>query len=177
VLRIRTLTSEERETIDRLAAARCAPARTVERARIVQLAAAGRRVPAIAQTLHVTEATVRLWLKRFNAQGLPGLKDAPRSGHPATYTSEQVGAVIAAAVTNPRTLGMPFGAWTLDRLTAYLHEQKGIAMKRSRLDEILIAEGLRWRKDETWFGERVDPQFAEKRGPSPRSTPNPPPTV
>jgi hypothetical protein len=36
-------------------------------------------------------------------------------------------------------------------------------MQRSRSDELLIAEGLRWRKHETWFGERVDPAFAEKR--------------
>jgi hypothetical protein len=58
----------------------------------------------------------------------------------------------------------------LDRLEAYLNEQKGIAMKRSRIGEVLIAEGLRWRQQETWFGERVDPAFAEKRGVSPRST-------
>jgi hypothetical protein len=35
-------------------------------------------------------------------------------------------------------------------------------MKRTRIDELLLAEGLRWRSQETWFGERVDPQFAEK---------------
>jgi hypothetical protein len=35
---------------------------------------------------------------------------------------------------------------------------------RSRISELLIAEGLRWRKPETWFGERVDPDFAAKRG-------------
>ena len=43
-------------------------------------------------------------------------------------------------------------------------------MQRSRIDEILLHEGLRWRKHETWFGERVDPAFAEKRGRSRRST-------
>jgi transposase len=59
----------------------------------------------------------------------------------------------------------------LDRLAAYLHEHKGIAMQRSRIDEILLQEGLRWRKHETWFGERVDPAFAERRGASRRSTP------
>src|ERR671917_26409 len=42
---------------------------------------------------------------------------------------------------------------------------------RRRIDEILLAEGLRWRRQETWFGERVDPEFAEKRGGSRRSTP------
>src|SRR4029079_13998162 len=45
------------------------------------------------------------------------------------------------------------------------------AVKRTRIDEILVAEGLRWRKQETWFGERVDPGFAAKRGRSSGSTP------
>jgi hypothetical protein len=49
-------------------------------------------------------------------------------------------------------------------LAAYLHEAKGVLMKRSRISDVLVAEGLRWRKQEAWFGERVDPQFAEKRG-------------
>jgi transposase len=74
-------------------------------------------------------------------------------------------------------LGLPFASWTLDRLEAYLNEQKGIAIKRSRIDELLLSEGLRWRKQETWFGERVDPEFAEKRGPSPNSTKHRPPAA
>ena len=65
---------------------------------------------------------------------------------------------------------MPFGSWTLDRLQAYLSEHKGIGIKRTRIDEILVAEGLRWRKQETWFGQRVDPEFVEKRGRSKNST-------
>ena len=53
----------------------------------------------------------------------------------------------------------------------YLTEQHGLAMKRSRADAILVAEGVRWRTQETWFGERVDPEFAQKRGRSSSSTP------
>jgi transposase len=114
----------------------------------------------------MSDAAVRLWIKRFNAHGLEGLKDAPRSGRPPTYTPEQVAEVLAAALTDPQTLGLPFGSWTLDRLASYLHEQRGIPMQRSRIDELLVREGLRWRTQETWFGERVDPQFAAKRGKS-----------
>src|SRR3954447_14794528 len=79
--------------------------------------------------------------------------------------------VDAETLTDPRRLGLPFAAWTLDRLAAYLLEHKGIAMRRSRMDEILLKEGLRWRRQETWFGARVDPEFAEKRGGSRVSTP------
>jgi hypothetical protein len=48
-------------------------------------------------------------------------------------------------------------------LVAHLSEQ-GIAMRRSRISEIFIQEGLKWRHEETWFGMRVDPDFAQKRG-------------
>src|SRR5215204_3700696 len=52
--------------------------------------------------------------------------------------------------------------WNLDRLTAYLQEQQRLAIGRKRIGEILRAEGMRWRTQETWFGERVDPDFAAK---------------
>ena len=78
---------------------------------------------------------------------------------PTMHSPEEVAVAIATALTAPRRLNLPFAAWTLDRLAAYLHEQKGIAMKRSRIDEILLQEGLRWRKQETWFGARVDPEL------------------
>jgi transposase len=165
-LTVRPLTSEEAARLERLAHSRTAPARAVERARIVWEAHQGARVPVITARLGVCAATVRLWLRRFNAQGLAGLADAPRAGRPATYTAEEVGELIAASLTAPQELGLPFARWTLDRLATYLHEHKGIAVKRSRLGEILQAEGLRWRQQERWFGERPDPAFAAKRGPS-----------
>jgi transposase len=169
-LRLRSLTDEETAELRQLARARTAPARTVERAQIVWRSSQGQRVPAIAEELRLCKATVRQWLKRFNDHGLAGLQDEPRPGPPKTYTPAQVSELIAAVLSKPQDLGLPFACWTLDRLVAYLSEQKGITMKRSRIDEILIAEGLRWRQQETWFGERVDPDFAAKRGPSFAST-------
>jgi transposase len=170
VLRVRTMTWDERDEIERLAKARTAPARTVERARIVLLSRYGDSVAEIAEKLVIGEATVRLWLHRFNREGVKGLADQPRAGRPATYTPEQIGEVIATGLTDPQDLGLPFGCWTLDRLAAYLNEERGIPIKRSRIGEILIAEGLRWRTEETWFGARPDPAFAAKRGRSSRST-------
>jgi transposase len=167
------MTAEEEQTIRQLAHSRTASVRTAERARIIWQAHQGQRVPAIATALGLNPNTVRGWLKRFNAQGLSGLADAPRSGPPPTYSREQVGTVVATALTNPKDLSLPFGAWTLDRLEAYLNEQRGIAIKRTRIDDVLRAEGLRWRRQETWFGKRPDPDFAAKRGPSKRSTPSP----
>jgi transposase len=172
MLRVRSMTVAEAEMIWRWSQSRTEPARRVERARILACAAAGQRVPAIATELRLDAGTVRHWLKRFNAKGLPGLEDEPRVGRPPTYSAEIVGTVVQAALTDPQELGLPFGSWTLDRLEAHLNERVGIPIKRSRIDDLLRAEGLRWRTQETWFGKRVDPAFAEKRGSSNASTPS-----
>ena len=86
-----------------------------------------------------------------------------RSGCPPTYSAEERSAVIAAALSRPAELDLPFASWTLDRLVVHLGEQ-GVGMRRSRVSEILLAEGLKWRQEETGFGARVDPDFTRKRG-------------
>lgn len=176
-LTLRPLTADETQTVRELAHSRTVEARLRDRARICWLASHGHSVAAIQADLGVSDGMVRLWITRFNADGLAGLRDRRRGGRPATYPPEQVGVLIAASLTDPQALGLPFASWTLDRLAAYLQEAHGIAMKRSRIGEILQREGLRWRQQETWFGERPDPAFAEKRGPSSVSTPPRPRTV
>ena len=167
---LRELTSEEQRSLEQLARSRTASTRLVERARILVAAASGCGATVIAHQLGVCRPTVYTWIHRFNEHGLAGLGDQPRAGRPHTYTAEQRAEVIATALTDPQKLGLPFACWTLDRLQIYLNEQKAIPIKRSRIDEILLEEGLRWRHQETWFGERVDPDFAAKRGRSRNST-------
>ncbi|HKB47083.1 MAG TPA: helix-turn-helix domain-containing protein [Ktedonobacterales bacterium] len=176
-LQIQAHSADDREAVARLARSRTAQARQVERAKVVLAALDGEGVGAIAARVQLSPATVYLWLHRYEQQGLAGLADQPRRGRPPTSPREQVSTIIATALTDPQTLGQAYSAWTLDRLVAYLAEHQGIAMKRSRLDELLLAEGLRWRKQETWFGERVDPECAEKRGRSSSSTPPPLPAA
>ena len=169
-LQLRAVTDEERQAVMQLAHSRTAPARAVERGRVVAAALDGETVEEIAVRLRLSRNTAYLWLHRFAQQGVAGLTDRGRSGRPRTYPGEQVGEIVATARTKPKTLGLPFASWTLDRLVAYLAEQKGITMPRSRLDAVLLSAGLRWRQAEAWFGERVDPDFAAKRGRSSRST-------
>jgi transposase len=170
-IRVRELTDDEAETVKRWAHSRTEPTRRVERAKLVWLSHAGKLVPAIAEELHLDAKTVRAWLKRFNAQGLAGLKMQP--GPDARHVYARGGRRgDCRRLDQPQATGLPFASWTLDRLETYLNEVQGIPIKRTRIDDILLDEGLRWRKQETWFGERVDPEFAEKRGSSAGSTPS-----
>ena len=168
-LRVRAVSEEERAKLERTARSRTAGAGLVRRAQIVGHALEGLKAPEIGARMGLCGATVRHWLKRFNARGLQGLNEDVRTGRPPTYSAEQRSAAINTALTRPADLGLPFASWTLDRLVAHLAEQ-GIAMRRSRISEIFIQEGLKWRHEETWFGARVDPEFARKRGRSSSST-------
>lgn len=167
-LQLRPLSEEETRVIRKLARSHTASVRLVERAKIIQLASEGKTIPQIIGELNLASNTVRKWFKRFEDQGLAGLEDEPRPGAPSRYTPENKALVLQAARTRPSDLGLPYGSWTVERLATYIQEQLGVPMKKTRIFEILQDEGLRWRKQETWFGERLDPDFAKKRGPSKR---------
>jgi transposase len=174
---MRALTDEEARVITKLAHSQTAAMRLVERARIIELASQGNTIPQIIAKTGNASGMVRKWFTRFSELGLAGLEDAPRSGAPSRYTPEAKAQVIQVARTRPQDLGLAYASWTFERLTTYVREQMGIRMKKTRIFEILHEEGLRWRKQETWFGERLDPEFAQKRGPSRRSAPQHPQPV
>lgn len=141
--RVHSLNDDEFTFVEHLAASRTTPARQVERAQTVWQPYPGSSVTAIADHLCLNPQTVHDWLKRFNAQGLPDLEDCPSSGKPPTYTPQEAGEIIAAALSNPQELDLPFAYWTLNQLVAYLNENKSLTIKRSRISELLIQKDLR----------------------------------
>jgi transposase len=89
------LSAEWQEILESRARARSAPARVVERARIVLLAAAGWQDRQIAAKLKITSAKAARWRNRFLDGGLAALdKDAPRPGRTPILTPTKVQEVI-----------------------------------------------------------------------------------
>ena len=117
-LRVRALSEEEGHRLARMTRSQKLGAGRVRRAQIIHHAVDGLSAPGIAAKMGLCGATVRFWLKRFNERGLPGLEEDMRSGRPPTYTAEERSAVIAAALSRPADLDLPFASWTLDRLVA-----------------------------------------------------------
>ncbi len=115
-LRVRALSEEEAHKLARMTRSQKLGAGLVRRARIIQHAVDGLSAPEIAARMGLCGATVRFWLKGFNERGLGGLEEDRRSGRPPTYTVEERSPVIAAALSRPAELGLPFASWTLDRL-------------------------------------------------------------
>jgi DNA-binding CsgD family transcriptional regulator len=87
------LTKDEKEILTIWARGRRIPARQMQRAKIVLLAAEGHQNKTIAAQLNISRRTVQLWRQRFLALRLPGLeKDASvwalNPGMGKTYVSK-----------------------------------------------------------------------------------------
>jgi transposase len=163
----------ENRKIRRLAGARHAPADWIERARIVALSWDGLRVAEIAARIGCHENKVRRWLHRFNAAGIDGLGNQPGAGRKRRVTEAERSAIIALARSVPPGRLDRDGAgelsaeredgpaqWTLDTL-AETARDAGIAVGRSQVRRILLAEKVRWRRTRSWAAS-TDPEFAPK---------------
>jgi transposase len=101
---LRQLADEEARAVASLACSRRAAARRVERASVIWRASHGATPPAIAVTVGVSDETVRLRIRRFNAEGMGALEVHHRSERPAIYSVDEVATVIAAALNKPQKL-------------------------------------------------------------------------
>ena len=101
-----TLTPEQEAELQGLARAHKTPRKLAERAEMILRSATGTEVREIARQLGVWPKTVRHWRSRWldgQAESAAGarLSDEPRSGAPATFTPEQVCAIMALACEPP----------------------------------------------------------------------------
>jgi Winged helix-turn helix len=101
-----TLTPEQEADLRGLARAHKTPRKLAERAEMILRSAAGTGVREIARQLGVWPKTVRHWRSRWlsgqaEAAAAARLADEPRPGAPATFTPEQVCAIVALALRTP----------------------------------------------------------------------------
>ena len=172
---LRTLTAEEEREIRRRARSQTAPRRQVQRA---QLILAMREDPDLdasragMQVGYRSNASGPFWVKRFNASGLAGLEDEPRTGRPVTHDETVRSQLIDLVLQKPGALGYPFELWTVTRLQTAFKERHGLKLGAATIWRWVKAEGLNWKRQQSWFHEpeKHDPEFAEKRGPSSRRT-------
>jgi transposase len=147
------LTDEQKHTLQQWTRGRTLPARQVERARAVLLAAAGKQDLEIAAEVGISNQKAARWRKRFLKLGLAGLqKDASRPGRPSTITPAKVRDVIRKT-----TQEEPANAtrWSTRRMA----EAAGISEKSVR--RIWRKHGLKPHLVEN-FKVSQDPHFAEK---------------
>ena len=96
------LTPEEKLRLHRVACSKTASQRDGLRARIVLRRGEGLREAEVAKTLGVSITTVSTWSRRFELEGLEGLRDRPGRGRKAWLPAEKVRQVITQVVQPPK---------------------------------------------------------------------------
>lgn len=94
----------------------------------------------------VTSNTIYAWHKRWREQGIVGLRDGHRTGRPAKADQAYLKELERVLEIDPRTLGLPFTIWTINRLRLYLAEQTEILLSYTRFRALLSREGYRWKE-------------------------------
>jgi transposase len=96
----------------------------------------------IAAIVRKGEQTVRRWLKRYMAEGINGLEDAPRCGAPGKVTPAYQKRLVTTVRQRPRSLGQPYSLWTLQRLADYMAEETGIRVSPRTVGRYLKAADI-----------------------------------
>lgn len=137
------ISPEQRAAVEAMLRQPTLSPRLRERLEMVKATSRGFDWDVIAAWSGRTPRTVRQWLTRFATGGIAALGDAPRPGRPPTADASYRVALDRAADRAPRTLGLPFDAWTSARLSAYLAETTGVRIAPSWLRTLLIRQRFR----------------------------------
>jgi transposase len=144
MIHVRPLDARDRAELQRLA--RREVGRVSERIRMILLSSKGYTVAQIADIFECDPASVRSWIARFDADGVRGLYDRPRSGRP-----RQAGAVAQQTIRQilpspPAAHGYDFGFWTVGTLCAHAGARARRRVSGATMRRALWAGGYRWRR-------------------------------
>ena len=147
------LSPEQRQALERMARARSLPARVVERARVVLLAADGLENKQIARRMRMTPEKAARWRKRFLKGGIAALeKDAPRPCRTPTITDRRVKRVVDMTLHQKPAHATHWSTRTMARAAG---------ISEASVRRIWRAHGLKPHQVRTFKLSR-DPQFTEK---------------
>ena len=161
-IRLPNQTAEQLEALDRLYRT-TKDVRLRTRAQIILLAAEQNLSSSqISEVVRKSDSAVRYWLKRYLSEGLEGLQERPRPGAQPKVTSQYKDLLVQTVRRRPRSLGLPFSLWTLERLADYLAQQTGIRVSPETVRKHLKAAGFVLSRPQHKISS-PDPEYAEKK--------------
>ena len=157
-IRVRAITQEEREILDRWE--RSDDVVRYRRARIVLLSAAHWKCAVIAQALALHVETVRTIIKAFDEGGIPAITPEPRSGGRPPGYSPKVGEVAEELVREKPPADEGRATWTLRCLAQAIVARVDClqTMSHEAVRRLLAARGIVYRRAKGWLTS-PDPRY------------------
>jgi transposase len=90
--------------------------------------------------------TLRDWVIRFNAEGVDGLRDQPRSGRPARMPEGQQATLKAIVLRGPDPERDGVSTWRIIDLCRIVEERLGVTYREGGMRRLIKSLGLSWQK-------------------------------
>lgn len=132
--------------------------RVRQRAQAVLLVEQGHSLASVGRLLEMKPDRVRLWQRRFAAEGRQGLLDRSRRGRPPALDEAACAFVQAALEQGPQAYGLPVTLWTLRDLQAVLLRERSVRVSVCTLHRVVHALGYRYRRPRHDLRHRQDAQ-------------------
>jgi transposase len=117
-------------------------------ARLIALANVldGMNREAAARAAGMDRQTLRDWVIRFNAAGIEGLRDQPRSGRRAWLSEGQQATLKAIVLRGPDPERDGVSAWRIVDLCRIAEERFAVTYREGGMRRLIKALGLSWQK-------------------------------
>lgn len=164
-----TLAPEQRKTLEELASSRTAPAREVERAKVLLGYAAGTSITELQRQLGFSRPMIYRCVDKALAAGVQmGLKDKYHRPHAPEITDAAKAWVVSVACTKPKDHGLAAELWTISALAGFVSEGARAAgfdrlanAGKSTVWRILNENDIKPHKIR-YYLEKRDPEFDRK---------------
>ena len=164
-----TLAPEQRKTLEELASSRTAPAREVERAKVLLGYAAGTSITELQRQLGFSRPMIYRCVDKALAAGVQmGLKDKYHRPHAPEITDAAKAWLVSVACTKPKDHGLAAELWTISALASFVSEGARAAgfdrlanAGKSTVWRILNENDIKPHKIR-YYLEKRDPEFDRK---------------
>jgi len=124
----------------------------------VLLVAQGMSCPQAAELLGAAPRSVEYWVRRFEQDGLGGLREGERSGRPRRLNDDHLRRIEHALRQSPREAGLGAGLWDGKTLAAWIQSEVGVELGVRQCQRLFRQLGFRLRKPRPAIAH-ADPQL------------------
>jgi transposase len=132
-----------------------------QRAMGVRLLHEGQSPKEVAKIMAVSQPTVYDWHHRWQANGLEGLANRPKSGRPRKADNSYVELLKKIIEQDPQELGYTFTIWTAGRLRLHLEVATGKLLGPTQFRALLKENDFVYRRPKHDLTDLQDPQARE----------------
>lgn len=122
----------------------------------------GHKPKEVAQLMSVSQPTVYDWHHRWQANGLEGLANQPKSGRPRKADRAYVTLLEQVIEQDPQELGYSFTIWTMERLRLHLEKETSVRLGITQFRALLLENDFVYRRPKHDLKQLQDAEARER---------------